>query len=148
MFYRPDEPDGERGAGGELVVSLGGHPPPLLRTADGSIRPIGRAGTLLGLIDPVLHDDHVRFEPGSTLLAYTDGLTDAARGRALGLDDLHASLATSSDVEEVADDIRRRRAARHGGGNDDTAVLVVSVDLVGPQLAVPGEAPAAPATVA
>lgn len=64
----------------------------------------------------------------------------------LDFDDLHASLATSSDVEEVADDIRR--AARHGGGNDDTAVLLVSVDLVGRQVTTPGEAPAAPATVA
>ena len=126
MIYRPDDPTGER-PGGELTISLGGHPPPVMRDADGTVRSVGRPGTLLGMVEPRLHDTTVRFEPGATLLAYTDGLTDAARGRALTADDLHASLRPSGDVDAVANEIRNRRTARLAGGNDDTVVLVLSV---------------------
>ena len=127
MIYRPDDPTGER-PGGELTIALGGHPAPLLREPDGSVRAVGRPGTLLGMIEPSLHDTTVRFEPGATLLAYTDGLTDAARGRALTPDDLRASLAPSGDVDAIANGIRQRRSERLAGGSDDTVVLVVAVD--------------------
>lgn len=128
MIYRPDDPSGDR-PGGELTIALGGHPAPLMRTVDGTIRTIGRAGTILGMIEPELHDETLRLDPGSTLLVFTDGLTDAAGGRALTADDLAASLATSRDVDEIANDIRRRRADREAGGMDDTAVLVLALDL-------------------
>lgn len=143
MIYRPDDLEGTR-AGGALTVSLGGHPAPLIRTADGSIRPIGRPGTLLGLIDPVLHDEHVRIEPGTILLAYTDGLTDAARGRALTTTDLHASLAASGDVDAIANDIRERRAAVRAGGSDDTVILILAAhaDVTSIESPAPTERPA------
>lgn len=129
MFYEPGAGAGaDVGPGGRLTVALGGHPPPLLRTPDGTVRSVGRSGTLLGLIEPVLHDDTVELEPGSTLLAYTDGLTDAAQGRALTVDDLQACLGTSDDVDAIVEEIHRRRASRQAGTSDDTVILVVSVD--------------------
>jgi PAS domain-containing protein len=61
-----------------VTVSVGGHPLPLLRRADGRVEPLGAPGTLLGLIpDPALQDRSTDLRPGDTLVLYTDGLTEA-----------------------------------------------------------------------
>jgi serine phosphatase RsbU (regulator of sigma subunit) len=61
-----------------VTVSCGGHPLPVLRRADGSVEPVGAAGTLLGLLpNPELQDRGADLRPGDTLVLYTDGLTEA-----------------------------------------------------------------------
>ena len=62
---------------------LGGHPHPMLVRADsGAVRAVGRAGTAVGLIaDTSLHEATVSLGPGDALLFYTDGVTEARRGR-------------------------------------------------------------------
>jgi serine phosphatase RsbU (regulator of sigma subunit) len=63
-----------------LTVVLAGHPPPLIVDADGAARPIGRPGTLLGVLDPIdVTETRAQLHPGETLLLYTDGVPDAGR---------------------------------------------------------------------
>jgi serine phosphatase RsbU (regulator of sigma subunit)/pSer/pThr/pTyr-binding forkhead associated (FHA) protein len=65
---------------GEVVLASGGHPPPLLRDPDGTVeemtlatgRLLGYPGGKLGLADTRL-----TLTPGSTLILYTDGFTEA-----------------------------------------------------------------------
>jgi serine phosphatase RsbU (regulator of sigma subunit) len=130
MIYTPDlDPSGgnDLASGGELVVSLGGHPAPLLRSGDGIIA-IGRTGTLLGMVEPRLHDERVRIEPGDIVLAYTDGLTDAPGGRGLSSDDVADVLSSADGIEQIAADLRHRRGLQRGAVTDDTALLILQLD--------------------
>ncbi len=70
-----------------LILARAGHERPLLSRRDPKIREyvsdfIASEGMPLGLVDPVLfesviEDKAVEFAPGSTLVLYTDGLTEA-----------------------------------------------------------------------
>jgi serine phosphatase RsbU (regulator of sigma subunit) len=63
-----------------LKVTLAGHPPPLLIDANGHARPIGRPGTLLGVLDSLeFNETGAELGPGETLLLYTDGVPEAGR---------------------------------------------------------------------
>jgi serine phosphatase RsbU (regulator of sigma subunit) len=69
--------DAQRGL--TLTTTLAGHPPPLLMTRDGEARPLGKPGTLLGVLSSVrLHPEQRRIDDGDTVLLYTDGLADEA----------------------------------------------------------------------
>jgi integral membrane sensor domain MASE1/anti-sigma regulatory factor (Ser/Thr protein kinase) len=60
-----------------VTVSNGGHPLPLLLRANGELREVGRAGTLLGIYgDPRLANHRVEMEPGDALILLTDGLNE------------------------------------------------------------------------
>jgi phosphoserine phosphatase RsbU/P len=91
---RRQHPDSERfvtaaylglalGAGAcRLTIALGGHPPALCRRASGRVEPLGRPGTVLGAFaDPSLSDASTLLHPGDAVLLYTDGVTEARRGR-------------------------------------------------------------------
>jgi PAS domain S-box-containing protein len=69
-----------------LIVTLAGHPPPMLIDVHGSARPIGQPGTLLGVLDPIdVVESEAELRTGETLLLYTDGIPEAGRsGEALG----------------------------------------------------------------
>src|SRR5205085_70202 len=65
---------------GELALASAGHPPPLLRTADGNVEEVAlRTGRLLGYDTGEYHIQEVRFtlHPGELLVFYTDGFTEA-----------------------------------------------------------------------
>lgn len=63
-----------------LMVSLAGHPPPLIIDAGGAARPIGQPGTLLGVLDPIdVTETEAELKPGETLVLYTDGVPEAGR---------------------------------------------------------------------
>jgi GAF domain-containing protein len=76
------------------TVSCGGHPPALVRRADGSVEELGPPGTLLGLVpDPHLEDEHAELRAGDALVLFTDGITEArAPQRVLEPDDLRRAL--------------------------------------------------------
>jgi serine phosphatase RsbU (regulator of sigma subunit) len=119
-------PDGT--GGGELVVSLGGHPQPLLRRRNREIEAIGVPGTVLGMVEPSLVDVAVDVEPGDTLVMYTDGLTDAPRDEAVPMSEIEELLIERGDIEvgALADSIRTlKRRRRPQGSSDDTAMLIV-----------------------
>jgi serine phosphatase RsbU (regulator of sigma subunit) len=64
---------------GRLSYSNGGHNPPYLRRADGSVEPLGGAGGLvLGVMPGIDYPNHTaQLLPGDRLVLYTDGVTEA-----------------------------------------------------------------------
>ncbi|MCX2863472.1 SpoIIE family protein phosphatase [Paucibacter sp. PLA-PC-4] len=81
---------------GGLVYASAGHPPPLLRGADGQVRVLpGACDLALGVLPGMrYHDREARLAAGDTLLLYTDGITEAfaGDGRAYGDERLQAWL--------------------------------------------------------
>jgi sigma-B regulation protein RsbU (phosphoserine phosphatase) len=72
MFHA--EVDGVRGT---LRYCNAGHNPPVLLGADGSSRALGATGPVLGLLQLPYRVEEAPFPPGSLVLAYSDGVTEA-----------------------------------------------------------------------
>ncbi len=113
-----------------LVLAAGGHPLPLMVTGDG-ITTVGETGPLLGAFpDVTLRDVGAPFPPDASLVAYTDGVTDAvgAGGERFGDERLRDALercrgcSAGEMIETVTRSLDGFGAARHG---DDTAAVVV-----------------------
>jgi integral membrane sensor domain MASE1 len=122
----------DRGSGVAMTVSLAGHPPPLILSAAGDVRPVGEPGTLLGAVpDPSLSDSTVELEPGDAVLVYTDGLTDAyAPERIVTEGQLIAALEglAGRSAREVASGIQDAvLTGGPGDPRDDLTVMVVRV---------------------
>ena len=109
-----------------LRYCLAGHPPPLLREADGSVTTLGEAsGVLLGLGIRDRPEQVISFAPGGCLVLFTDGLFER---RDQGID---AGIAWLADVLKTARptdpqqlcDILVRQSVSRNGRDDDTAVL-------------------------
>lgn len=124
------------GAAGRLCTA--GHPPALIRRADGRVREAGRPGSLLGFFPDVeLADVRFRLSVGDVLLLYTDGATDTRPRRApggtsvlFGPDALAAALAGCAGLDAAGVITRLGEIlARHCGGwaSDDTALLALRV---------------------
>jgi phosphoserine phosphatase RsbU/P len=119
-----------------LTLACGGHPPPVLVGADGRVKPLAAAGTLLGVLDdPDVADTKVLLQDGDTLLLYTDGLTEAgAPARTLSTEEVAALLAeVGSDSAQETVERCLAHALTLGGGviRDDVAVLVAHVSTAG-----------------
>jgi GAF domain-containing protein len=105
---------------------LAGHPPPLLRGPGGSVQVLGGAGgALLGLGIAGRPEQVARYDPGSCLALFTDGLVER-RGEVIdtGLARLAGVLGDDppADPEQLCDVLVRQSVPR-GGRDDDTAVL-------------------------
>ena len=121
-------------AGGcEVVLASGGHPPPVLVRADGTVafqRMPG--GQVLGVLAVAASTSAtVRLEPGDTLLLYTDGLTEARTGRGDRYDEqplleFLTTLGPTTALDAVAA-VRTLLDGFGDGLDDDTAVLALSV---------------------
>ncbi|MDQ2877167.1 MAG: SpoIIE family protein phosphatase, partial [Actinomycetota bacterium] len=113
-------------ADSSLRYCLAGHPPPLLREPDGSVRTLGEAsGVLLGLDTRDRPEQVISFAPGSSLVLFTDGLVER---RDEGIDDGIAWLADKLKAAPPADpaelcDILVKQSVSRNGRDDDTAVL-------------------------
>ncbi len=65
----------------ELVIVNAGHNPGFVLTPDGEQRQIEASGTPLGMLPGITYStERIAFPPGSRLLLYTDGLTEAFQG--------------------------------------------------------------------
>ena len=75
-------------ATGRLSYARAGHPPPLLLDGAGRVVPLERGpGQMLGLFDdPLLDEQSLAFPEGGALLAFSDGLSEAADQRGVELD--------------------------------------------------------------
>jgi serine phosphatase RsbU (regulator of sigma subunit) len=108
---------------GELVVANAGHPEPLMM-ADGRTRFLPTdPGPPLGVGDVYVANRYL-LPPGSTLLAYTDGLIER-RGESLdtGLARLRHALVPNASLEEVLDNVIGEMVP--DGSHDDIAILGV-----------------------
>ncbi len=110
-------------------LALAGHPPLLLRHRDGTVAPVGEPGTLLGLVGEVeVSEVQVDLSPGQVLLAFTDGVTEARRDRAMfGEERLAEVLAgLPPDPDAVVDGVL---GAVHAWSDrrDDLALLALAV---------------------
>jgi sigma-B regulation protein RsbU (phosphoserine phosphatase) len=60
-----------------MTYSNGGHLPPLIIGANGSVRRLDQGGTVVGLFDHLTYEDaSVHLQPGDIFLAYSDGVTE------------------------------------------------------------------------
>jgi serine phosphatase RsbU (regulator of sigma subunit)/PAS domain-containing protein len=112
-----------------LQVVCAGHPSPLLVTAGGEVRPVGRPGTLLGAFaEGRWSVADVALGPGDALVLYTDGVTDT-RGPddRFGTERLEALLRAigPADAETIAGGIDAA-LQEFGEQRDDVAILVLS----------------------
>jgi serine phosphatase RsbU (regulator of sigma subunit)/DNA-binding response OmpR family regulator/anti-sigma regulatory factor (Ser/Thr protein kinase) len=135
---------------GTIAMARAGHPPPALRTADGRVRYLESEGRPpIGVQQPAGGGESAfSFEPGDTLLLYTDGLIER-RSEAInaGLDRLSDALATApAEVEAICDHILARTVGQEPS-QDDTALLAVRflpLDAGGLELTVPARPDSVP----
>ncbi|WP_226368058.1 ATP-binding SpoIIE family protein phosphatase [Pseudonocardia sp. ICBG162] len=120
-------------------LASAGHPPALVRRADGTAEFHGGGGLVLGIgTTPMVADEAVTLTAGDSLVLYTDGITEAhVRGHweQLGEEGARRTLA-SLDPGADADTIARAltdAALAHCGGHlsDDAGVVVVQVEEPG-----------------
>ncbi len=116
--------------GEELTLAVGGHPLPLHVSAEAT-REVGEHGPLLGAFpDAGWTDSRLLVGAGETLVAYTDGFTDAREegGERLGLARLRDTLSrlgpgpASETIEDMVRTLDEFQGSAHA---DDTAALVL-----------------------
>jgi PAS domain S-box-containing protein len=130
IFASLEQP--QPGHGVDLRVSAGGHPPGLIRRADGTVEECWPRGPLLGIMEPIrLETVERRLEPGDTLVLYTDGLVEARRnGEVFGperLADAVSELGTHPPHDLAQLLVERAREFAGGALSDDVAVIVLAV---------------------
>ena len=119
-----------------VTVCRGGHPPPIVVRSSGELEPMGPDGGLIGLFPEIrLWEETAQLSRGDSLVFYTDGVTEAARGHEQfgdqRLDEVLRACAGLT-ASEVAENLE---AAVIGFGGprprDDIAVLVLHVPATG-----------------
>ena len=123
--------------GGELEYVSAGHNPVVLVSADGACDYLRASGPPLGLLPDVHYpSSQVVLAPGSVLLAYTDGLSEAPApgedGPDFGLEGIAelASRRRTQPMERLVTELFAAVAAHTGGAppHDDRTVLAVRRD--------------------
>jgi sigma-B regulation protein RsbU (phosphoserine phosphatase) len=117
-----------------FISVAGGHPLPIIVTAEGSVSAIGRPGTLLGVL-PEIHTttSEVLLRPGDTLILHTDGVTDVRPPYDLDPDRVLSLAAEAADGSRTADDVATRLGLAIDSvlpipdRNDDVALVVVHI---------------------
>jgi sigma-B regulation protein RsbU (phosphoserine phosphatase) len=113
-----------------------GHETPLLLHSDGTVERIPHSsGMALGLWDTVTLDERtITLEPGSTLLLYTDGMTDCrdTHGESFGMDRIKMNLSGLSNVnaQQVCDHMLGTLINYQDGSKQDDDVTLVAVHAV------------------
>ncbi len=119
---------------GKLDYSNGGHNPPLMRRADGSVEWLReRSGFFLGSFEDIEYrGKQLQMSPGDTLLLYTDGVTEAIDldERCYGDDRLYglvAGLDPHQTPGELVEDVKKDVAAYAGEAEqaDDITILAL-----------------------
>jgi PAS domain S-box-containing protein len=115
-----------------VVLSSGGHPPPVVVSRDGELRRPVRSSPLLGAFDDArFADQEVPVGPGDTVLLYTDGVTETP-----GSDDRFGLARLQELVREHAQDSPAQILAaldaaleqfQRGEHADDIAALALRV---------------------
>ncbi|MER5602649.1 SpoIIE family protein phosphatase [Streptomyces sp. NPDC002265] len=139
--FHPDDPT--------VTWAAAGHPPPVLRGADGGVRVLdAKPGAMLGIpLEQRIADHTVRLSPGCTLALYTDGLVERrARGIDAGIERLAAALGAfrpaelDADLDGVADRMLRPLLG-DSPREDDVCLLLCHVDGPSGRTRQPGPPP-------
>jgi len=111
---------------GELRYSSAGHSPPFVRLADGTVTELRIGGVPLGVpIRPERQSDWLMLAPGSLVLLYTDGLTEATRDVIEGERSVREALARE-DVARAQNPAQALRdAVLSRASFDDVAILTI-----------------------
>jgi PAS domain S-box-containing protein len=111
-----------------LTYASAGQPPPLLRKPTGETEPLTGTGLPLGLRSNFEKADSTTIElpPGSTLLLYTDGLTEFDREPVDGERRLQQIFGGIGEDEQPARAIAERMMDG-GTAHDDVAVMVLRI---------------------
>jgi serine phosphatase RsbU (regulator of sigma subunit) len=131
--------------GDQAAIAAGGHPLPLHISASGVMQ-AGAHGPILGAFeDASWRDSRLQLEPDSTLVTYTDGVTDAVGedGTRYGLERLRTLLARSRNhsADEVIRALREALDSFQTGAHaDDTAALVLHRPSSAAEISGSGEA--------
>jgi len=116
---------------GELTFANGGQEPPLLRRADGTIQQLDPTGPAVGMIAGAeFASASVRLERGATLLAFSDGVTEARGGDGSLYGDHRLTALLGVRPDSAAELLARVDAdlAKHVGtapASDDVTMLAV-----------------------
>ncbi|MFI1988642.1 PP2C family protein-serine/threonine phosphatase [Actinoplanes sp. NPDC020271] len=116
-----------------LELASGGHPPPLVLRADGTVEEVPASGTLIGVMPrTTVRPATVALAPGELCLLYSDGLTEARGGPAgaeqFGETRLRRALAECAGLPGAVTLERLRQLVSdwvHGGTSDDIAMLAI-----------------------
>jgi sigma-B regulation protein RsbU (phosphoserine phosphatase) len=113
-----------------------GHEPPLLLHSDGTVERIPHSpGMALGLWDTITLDERAITLPrGSTLLLFTDGMTDCrnTRGESFGLERIKTTLSELSTInaQQVCDYLLETLVNYQDGLKQDDDVTLVAIRAV------------------
>jgi len=114
---------------GTMAYASAGHPPPLIRRADGSIVELAFGSLPLGLRERTDNAQAtIALEGGSLIVLYTDGLTEsthdilAGERRLRDALELQATATSANPAREIYD------LVLHDGARDDVAILTLRVE--------------------
>jgi serine phosphatase RsbU (regulator of sigma subunit) len=119
----------------EFSYARAGHEPPLLLHPDGNVERIPHSsGMAIGLWNAITLDERmITPTPGSTLLLYTDGMTDCRdpNGVAFGLDRIKENLCrfTNRSAQQVCDELLDTLRHYQNGAKQDDDVTLVAVHV-------------------
>ncbi len=111
-----------------LTTVLAGHPPPLIARPDGQVASVEHSlRPLIGVSAPAMPCTPVAYEPGSTLLMFTDGLVETRGSTIVDDIDLLAKAFVAragSSVDDIADGLLAD--FRESTGTSDDVALVIA----------------------
>jgi serine phosphatase RsbU (regulator of sigma subunit) len=115
-----------------LLISCGGHPPPLVYRREQRVETLESTGTLLGVwADPDLVDVPVKLRPGDAIVFYTDGIIERFERAGRGGDAQLVALlweTEGAEAERIADRIYDEASVGEGEQPmDDMALVVLGV---------------------
>jgi serine phosphatase RsbU (regulator of sigma subunit) len=121
---------------GAFSYARAGHEPPLLLHSDGTVERIPHSpGMALGLWDTIKLDERtITLPPGSTLLLFTDGLTDCrdSHGEAFGLERIKTKLSDLAEInaQQICDHLLKTLIDYQNGSKQDDDVTLVTIRVV------------------
>jgi serine phosphatase RsbU (regulator of sigma subunit) len=119
----------------EFTYARAGHEPPLILYASGRVERVPHsAGMAIGLWNEITLDERViTMSPGSTLLLYTDGMTDCRdpNGEAFGLERVKLTLSrfTHLAAQQICDEMLDTLKSYENGAKQDDDVTLVAVHV-------------------
>ena len=118
---------------GEFSYARAGHEPPLILSPHGQVERVShKPGMALGLWEVITLDEQtLTLEPGSTLVLYTDGMTDCRdpQGVAFGLERIKSTLSglVGLSAQQVCDKLFDTLMEYQNGAKQDDDVTLVAI---------------------